>query len=33
MPYRVDGDAYGGLIGAATPQLWEDLAERLAALA
>jgi fructose-1,6-bisphosphatase/inositol monophosphatase family enzyme len=30
--YRVDGDPYGGLIGAATPQLWEQLAARLAKL-
>ncbi|WP_241461613.1 inositol monophosphatase family protein [Aurantiacibacter luteus] len=31
-PYRVDGDEYGGLIGAASPDLWDDLAARLAAL-
>lgn len=30
--YRVDGDVYGGLIGAATPALWDDLAQRLSAL-
>jgi fructose-1,6-bisphosphatase/inositol monophosphatase family enzyme len=29
-PYRVDGDVFGGLIGAATPELWEGLAGRLA---
>ena len=32
-PYRVDGDVYGGLIGAATPELFDELAERLAVLA
>ena len=30
--YRVDGDPVGGLIGAASPELWDDLAARLAAL-
>lgn len=30
--YRVDDHARPGLIGAATPALWEDLAERIAAL-
>ncbi len=32
-PYRVDGDIYGGLIGAASPRLFDELAERLGALA
>lgn len=31
-PYRVDGDIYGGLIGAASPALWDEMAERLNAL-
>ena len=31
-PYRVDGNIYGGLIGAATPALFDDLAKRLSAL-
>jgi len=31
-PYRVDGDPVGGLIGAATPELWDELAGRLALL-
>lgn len=31
-PYRVDEWARPGLIGAASPRLWDDLAERLAAL-
>lgn len=31
-PYRVDDHARPGLIGAATPGLWDDLAERMAAL-
>ena len=31
-PYRVDGDVHGGLIGAATPALWQDMAEQLAQL-
>ena len=31
-PYRVDQHARPGLIGAATPRLWDDLAERMAAL-
>ena len=31
-PYRVDGDTRGGLIGAATPALWDQMAERMAAL-
>ncbi len=31
-PYRVDDHARPGLIGAATPRLWDDLAERMAAL-
>ncbi len=30
--YRVDGGAYQGLIGAASPALWDELAERLARL-
>lgn len=30
--YRVDGDIHGGLIGAASPALWDDLAARLAIL-
>lgn len=30
--YRVDGDPHGGLIGAASPALWDDLAGRLAKL-
>ncbi|MFC3099630.1 inositol monophosphatase family protein [Altererythrobacter lauratis] len=29
-PYRVDGDSHGGLIGAASPQLWEGMAARMA---
>ena len=28
-PYRVDGDVYGGLIGAASPRLWDGLVKRL----
>jgi fructose-1,6-bisphosphatase/inositol monophosphatase family enzyme len=32
-PYRVDGDVYGGLIGAASPALWEQMAARIATLA
>ena len=31
-PYRVDEHALPGMIGAATPGLWDELAERLAAL-
>jgi len=31
-PYRVDDHARPGLIGAASPALWEEMAERLAAL-
>jgi len=31
-PYRVDEWARKGLIGAATPALWEDMADRLSAL-
>ena len=31
-PYRVDEIERTGLIGAATPELWDELAERLAAL-
>ena len=31
-PYRVDGDTLGGLVGAASPALWEGLAGRLALL-
>jgi fructose-1,6-bisphosphatase/inositol monophosphatase family enzyme len=31
-PYRVDGEPYAGLIGAASPALWDDLARRLAEL-
>jgi fructose-1,6-bisphosphatase/inositol monophosphatase family enzyme len=31
-PYRVDGDTLGGLIGAASPALWEELAGRLSQL-
>jgi fructose-1,6-bisphosphatase/inositol monophosphatase family enzyme len=31
-PYRVDGDTHGGLIGAASPALWEDMAARIGAL-
>ncbi|GGD52811.1 inositol monophosphatase family protein [Aurantiacibacter arachoides] len=31
-PYRVDGDVYGGLIGAASPALWDGMAARLAAM-
>jgi fructose-1,6-bisphosphatase/inositol monophosphatase family enzyme len=30
--YRVDGDTHGGLIGAASPALWEELVERLEGL-
>jgi len=29
-PYRVDGDVYGGLIGAASPALWDEMATRMA---
>ncbi|MCL6251368.1 inositol monophosphatase [Altererythrobacter sp. KTW20L] len=32
-PYRVDGDVFGGLIGAASPALWDELAERMRNLA
>jgi fructose-1,6-bisphosphatase/inositol monophosphatase family enzyme len=31
-PYRVDGDIYGGLIGAASPALWEDMAARIGSI-
>jgi fructose-1,6-bisphosphatase/inositol monophosphatase family enzyme len=31
-PYRVDGEDYAGLIGAASPALWEKLVERLETL-
>jgi len=31
-PYRVDGPDYAGLIGAASPALWEDMAARLEAV-
>jgi fructose-1,6-bisphosphatase/inositol monophosphatase family enzyme len=31
-PYRVDEWARPGLVGAASPKLWDELAERLAAL-
>ncbi len=31
-PYRVDGDVYGGLIGAASPALWDEMAARMAQL-
>lgn len=31
-PYRVDDYARPGMIGAATPELWDELAERLTAL-
>jgi fructose-1,6-bisphosphatase/inositol monophosphatase family enzyme len=31
-PYRVDGDVYGGLIGAASPALWQDMATRVQGL-
>lgn len=31
-PYRVDGNNYAGLIGAASPRLWDDMAARLQAL-
>ena len=31
-PYRLDGDIYGGLIGAASPALWDALAERMRGL-
>lgn len=31
-PYRVDKHDLPGMIGAATPELWDELAERLAAL-
>ena len=31
-PYFVDGDTHGGLIGAASPALWEDMAARMAGL-
>ncbi|TIX52038.1 inositol monophosphatase family protein [Alteraurantiacibacter aquimixticola] len=31
-PYRVDDDPYSGLIGAASPALWEDMAKRLDAM-
>ncbi len=31
-PYRVDGDVYGGLIGAASPALWHELAARMQGL-
>jgi len=31
-PYRVDEKGRTGLIGAASPQLWDELAERMAAL-
>ena len=29
-PYRVDGEDWGGLIAAASPALWDELAGRLA---
>jgi len=32
-PYRVDESARPGLIGASSPRLWDELAERLAAMA
>jgi fructose-1,6-bisphosphatase/inositol monophosphatase family enzyme len=31
-PYRVDDYARPGMIGAATPALWEELAERMAGM-
>lgn len=31
-PYRVDGATHGGLIGAASPALWDGMAARMAAL-
>ena len=31
-PYRVDGESHGGLIGAASPALWEGMAARMAGL-
>lgn len=31
--YRVDGDSYAGLVGAASPALWEEMAGRLNTLA
>ncbi len=31
-PYRVDGDIHGGLIGAASPTLWEEMAARIGSL-
>jgi fructose-1,6-bisphosphatase/inositol monophosphatase family enzyme len=31
-PYRIDRHLEPGMIGAATPQLWDELAERMAAL-
>ncbi|MEO5705749.1 MAG: inositol monophosphatase family protein [Alteraurantiacibacter sp.] len=31
-PYRVDGDIHGGLIGAASPALWDQMAARMAGL-
>ncbi len=31
-PYRVDGDVYSGLIGAASPALWEEMAGLMASL-
>ena len=30
--YRVDGDTHGGLIGAASPALWEDMAARIGSI-
>lgn len=31
-PYRVDGESHGGLIGAASPALWESMAARMSGL-
>lgn len=31
-PYRVDGETHGGLIGAASPALWDGMAARMQAL-
>ncbi len=31
-PYRVDGADYAGLIGAASPELWEEMAARLTSI-